>query len=167
MRHNPVGEPAATAAGTLLRRDCVIPRSGFAWFAIAAKDTTQSSRIHASRLVRTAGSGRSRSSRATPTMYGSALDQLLQTEPPCPACHVSDPLFESSRAFGAMRRSLPHRDAKPQKLSLLRSRHRALRLVDLEPQLVGQEPGDRGHDPFAGATAANIDVAVVGVPQKR
>ena len=27
-----------------------------------------------------------------------------------------------------------------------RSRHRALRLVDLEPQLVGQEPAHRGHD---------------------
>src|SRR5208282_728677 len=58
------------------------------------------------------------------------------------------------------------RDAEPKKLSLLRSRHRALRLVDLEPQLVGQEPAHRGHDPFAGAPAANIDVAVVGVPAK-
>ena len=47
-----------------------------------------------------------------------------------------------------------------------RSRHRALRRVDLEPQPVGQEPAHRGHDPFAGATAANIDVAVVGVPAK-
>ena len=31
---------------------------------------------------------------------------------------------------------------------------------------VGQEPVHRGHDPFAGAPAANIDVAVVGVPAK-
>src|ERR1700688_1255146 len=53
-----------------------------------------------------------------------------------------------SRAFGAMRRS----------------RHRTLRLVDLQPQLRGQEPAHRGHDPFAGALTANIDVAVVGVP---
>ena len=37
--------------------------------------------------------------------------------------------------------------------------HRALRLVDLEPQLVGQEPAHRGHNPFAGTTAANINVA--------
>src|SRR5208283_1764404 len=50
--------------------------------------------------------------------------------------------------------------------TLFRSRHRALRLVDVEPQLVGQEPAHRGHDAFAGAAAANIDVAVVGVPAK-
>ena len=56
------------------------------------------------------------------------------------------------------------RDAEPQELTLLRSRHRALRLVDLQPQLRGQEPAHRGHDPFAGADAANIDVAVVRVP---
>src|SRR5271166_6643438 len=50
------------------------------------------------------------------------------------------------------------RDAEPKKLALFRRRHRAFRLVDLEPQLVGQEPAHRGHDPFAGATGANIDV---------
>jgi hypothetical protein len=64
-----------------------------------------------------------------------------------------------------MRRSVI-RDAEPKKLALFRSRHRALRLVALEPQLVGQEPAHRGHGPFAGTSAANIDVAVVGVPAK-
>jgi hypothetical protein len=39
-------------------------------------------------------------------------------------------------------------------------------VVDLEPQFVGQEPAHGSHDPLAGATAANIDVAVVGVPAK-
>ena len=101
-------------------------------------------------------------------MYGfNSFDQLSQTEPPCPTCHVSDPLFECVESLWRNAPLAPViRDAEPQKLSLLRSRHRALRLVDLEPQLVGQEPAHRGHDPFAGATAANIDVAVVGVPAK-
>jgi len=55
------------------------------------------------------------------------------------------------------------RDAEPQELALLRSRHRAFRLVDLQPQLLGQEPAHRGHHPFTGAAAANIDIAVIGV----
>src|ERR1700741_2102236 len=95
------------------------------------------------------------------------FDQLLQTEPPCPACHVSDlPLEFVERLWRDAPLAPVIRDAEPKKLALFRSRHRALRLVDLEPQLVGQEPAHRGHDPFAGATAANIDVAVVGVPAK-
>src|SRR6202011_5113614 len=55
------------------------------------------------------------------------------------------------------------RDAKPQELALLRSRYRALRLIDLQPQLLGQKPAHRGHHPFTGAAAANIDIAVVRV----
>src|SRR5271168_2916900 len=93
------------------------------------------------------------------------FDQLLQTEPPCPACHVSDPPLEFVERLWRDAPLAPViRDAEPKKLALFRSRHRALRLVDLEPQPVGQEPAHRGHDPFAGAIAANIDVAVVGVP---
>src|SRR3954452_13886360 len=56
------------------------------------------------------------------------------------------------------------RDAEAQEVTLLWSRYRALRLVDRQPQLRGQEPAHRGHDPFAGAVTANIDVAVVRVP---
>src|SRR6266436_1803923 len=58
------------------------------------------------------------------------------------------------------------RDAEPQELALLRSRHRAFRLVDLQPQLLGQKPAHRGHHPFTGAAAANIDIAVVRVAAK-
>src|SRR5271157_5793528 len=91
------------------------------------------------------------------------FDQLLQTEPPCPACHVSDLPLEFVEGLWRDAPLAPViRDAEPKKLALFRPRHRALRLVDLEPQLVGQEPAHRGHDPFAGAPAANIDVAVSG-----
>src|SRR5208283_5120279 len=60
--------------GTLLRRDGVTPRSGFAWFAIAAKDTNaifDGSTLRGLRGL--AGSGRSRSSRAIPRCMASAL----------------------------------------------------------------------------------------------
>ena len=74
---------------------------------------------------------------------------------------VPDLRFELIESF---RRDAPLtsiiRDAKSQELSLFRARHRAFRLVDLQPQLRGQEPAHRGHDPFTGAAAANIDVAV-------
>jgi hypothetical protein len=56
------------------------------------------------------------------------------------------------------------RDAEPRELALLRSRHRTLRLIDLQPQLRGHEPAHRGHDPFAGAVTTDINVAVVRVP---
>ncbi len=39
-------------------------------------------------------------------------------------------------------------------------------VVDLAPRFVGQETAHGSYDPLAGATAANIDVAVVGVPAK-
>src|ERR1700751_5059635 len=58
------------------------------------------------------------------------------------------------------------RDAEPQELALLWSRHRAFRLVNLQPQLLGQEPAHRGHNPFTGAAAANLDIAVVRVAAK-
>src|SRR5208337_2599274 len=125
-------------------------------------------RIHASRFVRNSRS-LAEAEVAAPShdVWLQLFDQLLQTEPPCPACHVSDPPLEFVESLWRDAPLAPViRDAEPKKLSLPRSRHRALRLVDLEPQLAGQEPAHRGHDPFAGATAANIDVAVVGVPAK-
>jgi hypothetical protein len=39
MRQSPVGERLRPLRQTLLRRDGVTLRSGFAWFATAAKDT--------------------------------------------------------------------------------------------------------------------------------
>jgi hypothetical protein len=59
-----------------------------------------------------------------------------------------------SRAFGAMR--LSHHS----RCSFLRSCHCAFQLVDLQPQLLRQEPAHRGNDPFTGTATANIDVAV-------
>lgn len=94
----------------------------------------------------------------------SALYQLRQTYAPGPACHVPDQRLEFGESLWRDAPLAPIiRDAEAQELPLLRSRHRTLRLVDLQQQLLGQEPADGGHDPFAGAAAANIDVAVVRV----
>src|SRR5271163_3541349 len=84
--------------------------------------------------------------------------------PPCPAGHVPDLRLEFVEGFWRDAPLAPViLDAEPEELALLRSRHRAFRLVDHQPQLLGQEPAHRGHDAFAGAAAANIDVAVIRV----
>src|ERR1700739_882657 len=87
--------------------------------------------------------------------------------PPCPAGHVPDLRLEFIEGFWRDAPLAPIiRDAEPQELALLRSRHRGFRLVGLQPQLLGQEPAHRGHAPFTGAAAANIDIAVVRVAAK-
>ena len=49
------------------------------------------------------------------------FDQLLQTEPPCPACHVSDlPLEFVERLWRDAPLAPVIRDAEPKKLALLR-----------------------------------------------
>ena len=169
MRQSPVGEPAATAAANFAtprrrnsaKRFCLVRHC-------RQRYKRNLRRIHASRFVRTSRS-LAEAEVAAPSydVWLQLFDQLLQTEPPCPTCDVSDPPLEFVERLWRDAPLAPViRDAEPKKLALFRSRHRALRLVDLEPQLVGQEPAHRGHDPFAGAMAANIDVAVVGVPAK-
>src|SRR6201997_4473104 len=95
------------------------------------------------------------------------LDHLQQTVPSCPAGHVPDLRLEFGERLWRNAPLAPViRDAEPQEFTLLRSRHRAFRLVDPQPQLVGQEPAHRGHHPFTGTAAANIDVAVIRVAAK-
>src|SRR6516165_10598409 len=95
------------------------------------------------------------------------FDQLRQADPACPVCHVPDLHLEFVEGFWRDAPLAPViRDAEPQEFALLRSRHRAFRLVDLQPQLLGQEPAHRGHDPLTGAAAANVDVAVIRVTAK-
>src|SRR5262244_3959224 len=92
------------------------------------------------------------------------LDHLRQAVPSCPAGHVPDLRLEFGERLWRDAPLAPVlRDAEAQEFALLRSRYRALCLVDLQPQLIGQKPAHRGLDPFSGAATANIDVAVVGV----
>src|SRR4029077_15298661 len=97
-------------------------------------------------------------------VWREVLDQLRQADPPCPACQVPDLRLEFVEGFWRDAPLAPViRDAEPQELALLRLRNGAFRLVDRQPQLFGQEPAHRSHDPFPGAAAANIDIAVIRV----
>src|SRR6202045_4898052 len=97
-------------------------------------------------------------------VWREVLDQLRQADPPCPAGQVPDLHLEFVEGFWRDAPLAPLiRDAEAQELALLRSRYCAFRLVDRQPQLRGQEPAHRGHHPLTGATAANIDIAVVRV----
>src|ERR1700731_922839 len=100
-------------------------------------------------------------------VWRQVFDQLLYADPPCSAGHVPNLRLEFVESFWRDAPLAPVvRDAEPQELALLRSRHRAFRLVDLQPQLLGQKPAHRGHHPVTGAAAANIDIAVVRVAAK-
>jgi hypothetical protein len=80
---------------------------------------------------------------------------------------IPNPLLEPSESLGRDPPLPPIvRETKAQKLSLIWSRHRALRLVDLQPKLLGQEPADTRHHPFAGTMALHIDVAVITIATK-
>jgi hypothetical protein len=97
-------------------------------------------------------------------VWSQLLDDLWQGFPQRPASHVPDPRLECGES---LRRNAPLapviRDAKPQELPPLWSRHCALRLVDLQFEPGGHESAHRGHDPLAGAATANVDVAVIGI----
>jgi len=58
------------------------------------------------------------------------------------------------------------REAESQKLSDLRSRHRTLRLINLELERGRDESRDALHHPVTCPLAANVDVAVVRVANK-
>jgi hypothetical protein len=96
------------------------------------------------------------------------LDDLWQGFTPCPACSLPDLHLEVVDRF---RRDAPLapviRNAEAEKLPLLRARHRALRLVDRQLELPGQEPAHRGHDAFTGTTTADVNVRIVSILAKR
>src|SRR5271169_5329504 len=100
------------------------------WFATAAKDTNASTDPRFE--VREDSRSLAEAEVAAPShdVWLQLFDQLLQTEPPCPACHVSDPPLEFVESLWRDAPLAPViRDAEPKKLALFRSRHRALRLV--------------------------------------
>src|SRR5262249_39757926 len=92
------------------------------------------------------------------------FDNLRQGSPLGPASDVPNPRLEWRQS---LRRDAPLacviRDAKPQDLPLLWSRHRALRLVDLQLELAGQESAHAGHNPVASTATASVNVAVIGI----
>src|SRR3981189_489215 len=74
-------------------------------------------------------------------------------------------LRNRARDCGAMRRRgcSPFVKAKTQEFALARSGDRALRLVDLQLEALGQEPFDARHHSLAAPLTANLDVAIIGI----
>ena len=162
MRQNPVGEPAATAAwnfGTPRRRSSWKRLRPFCHCRQRYERSLR--RIHASRLASTRGVWQKPKYPRHPMRYGvrSSINRVKLIP------RVRRVL--SRICTLSFRRDAPLapvvRDAEPQEFALLRSRHRALRHVDLQPQLGGQKPAHQRHHPFSGAAAANIDIRVVGI----
>src|SRR5499427_5299672 len=165
MRQKPVGEPAATAAWNFGRPRCRSSLKRLGPFCHCRQRYARSlRRIHASRWVSTRGVWQKPRYPPPEKVWREILDYLRQAVPSCPAGHVPDLRLEFGERLWRDAPLAPViRDAEPQEFTLLRSRHRAFRLVDLQLQLVGQEPAHRSHDPLPSAATANIDVAVVGV----
>src|ERR1700731_4912651 len=160
MRQNPVGEPAATAAlnfGTPRRRSSLKRLGPFCHCRQRYERNLR--RIHAFQ-VREPAWGLAEAEVAAPSdeVWREVLDPLRQAGAPCPAGQVPDLRLEFVEGFWRDAPLAPIiRDAEPQELALLRSRYCAFRLVDRQPQLLGQEPAHRGHHPVTGAAAANIE----------
>src|SRR5215475_1427417 len=163
MRQDPVGEPAATAARKLaipLRRSSLKRLCPF--FHCRHTQSSADPRFQ----IGEHPWGLTEAEVATPSneIRPQLFDDLWQGFTPCPAGDLPDPRFEFGKS---LRRDAPLapvvRDTKTQELPLLWPCHRAFRLVDLQPEPIGQEPAHGGHDPLAGAATANVDVAVVGV----
>ena len=64
---------------------------------------------------------------------------------------------------GTRTRVLLHAKAEPEKLPLLRSRHRTLRFVYFEIEFVRDEARDALHHSLTGPLAAHVDVAIIRV----
>src|SRR5260221_3530145 len=166
MRQNPVGEPAATAAwnfGTPRRRSSLKRLGPFCHCRQRYERSLR--RIHASRLVSTRGVWQKPKYPRHARRYGvRSLTSCGRLIPRVRRVMSRICALNLTRAFGAMCLSLPSFEMLNPRNLLLRLRHRAFHLVDPQPQLTGQKPAHRSHDPLTGAAAANIDIAVVGIP---
>ncbi len=96
---------------------------------------------------------------------GQLLGDLRQARPARAPRQFPNPALE---AGDRLRRDAPPRlspacEAEAQELADARLGDRALRLVDLELETLGEERLDARHHPLARPLAAHIDVAVVGV----
>ena len=70
--------------------------------------------------------------------------------------------FQSLRRYNALDLR-PGVEAESEKLPLLRSRHRTLRLIHLELELLRDESRDALHHPLTRPLAANVDITVIRI----
>jgi hypothetical protein len=83
----------------------------------------------------------------------------------CPAREFLDPALEPGECGqrDAPPRLLPGREAESEELAPARQVDRALRCIDPELEAPGEELFEARHHSLAGAAAADVDVAVVGI----
>src|SRR4029077_19082863 len=96
---------------------------------------------------------------------GEFLRHLFQTRAPCPSREFPHPLLTPEQSLG---RDAPFRfssagKAEAQKLSLLRSCHRALRLIHLELESPPEEARHALHDSLPRTLARYVDIAIIRV----
>src|SRR5580704_15068363 len=94
---------------------------------------------------------------------------LLHTTPPAPQRDLSDSFFEPFQCLrrnSTLRPFLTHIETEPQKLPVLRFRHRTFRLIYLEFQLLGDESLHALHYPLPRPLTAYVDIAIIRVPNK-
>src|ERR1019366_10711838 len=93
------------------------------------------------------------------------LHRRLHADALCPSRDLPDSLLEPIQGLGrdgALDLSSSSK-AEPEKLSLLRSRHRTLRLIHLELELLHDELRNAIHHPLPRPLAADVDITVVRV----
>ena len=159
MRQNPVGEPAATAAwnfGTPRRRSSLKRLAPFCHCRQRYERSLR--RIHASRLVSTRGVWQKPKYPRHPRRYGvrSSINRI-RLIPRVRRVMSRICALNLSRAFGAMRRSLPS-------FAMLNPRN--LRSSGRATALFASLTLSRSlsvRNRFSGAAAANVDIRVVGV----
>ena len=98
-----------------------------------------------------------------PPIRGQCLPRRLPADAFCPWGNLPDSLLKPSQGLGR-HHTLPlrtGRNAAPKKLPLLRSCHRALRLIPLELELLPEEWRDALPHPLPRPLAANVEMTIV------
>jgi hypothetical protein len=107
---------------------------------------------------------------ATPTRQVPVqrADHLVSADPSRALSQLPDSILEASQRLGrnAPFDLYPVREGESEEFARVWPRDRALRLIDLQLQLAGEEGFQPHHHPLARAFAAYIDVTVVGVPRE-
>src|SRR6266496_267321 len=96
---------------------------------------------------------------------GELLGHLFQTDAPCPSRQFPYSLLTAEQSLGrdAPFRLFPAGKAEAQELALLRSRHRALRLIHLELESPPEEVRHALHDALPRPFARHVDIAIIRI----
>src|ERR1039458_4033331 len=115
------------------------------------------------------GSRKNRNKRSNPACTELTRLWSASCYVPAPQRDLPDSFFEPFQCLrrnSTLRPLLAHIETESQKLPLLRFRHRALRLIHLEFQLVRDESLHALHHPLPRPLATYVDITIIRVPNK-